>query len=77
MEKNLKLYFDTKRNLKTIDIFNGLDKTLQSSAIIRNHKSVHGQGSTKRELLIMYAEYALQVTAANILLLIGIYNESV
>jgi len=59
------------------EIFNGLDKTLQSSAIIRNHKSAHGQGSTKRELPIMYAEYALQVTASNILLLIGIYNESI
>jgi HEPN domain-containing protein len=57
--------------------FNGLAKTLQSPAIIRNNQGGHGQGSERRELPIMYAEYALQVTASNILLLIGIYNESI
>lgn len=57
--------------------FNGLDKTLQSSAISRNNQAGHGQGSEKRKLSSMYAEYALQVTASNIILLVGIYNESI
>ena len=57
--------------------FNGLAKTLQSPAIIRNNQGGHGQGSETRELSSIYAEYALQVTAASILLLIGIYNESI
>ncbi len=56
--------------------FNGLAKTLQSPAIARNNQAGHGQGNEKRELPLIFAEYALQVTAANILLLIGIYNKS-
>jgi len=57
--------------------FNGLAKTLQSPSITRNNQGGHGQGRKKRELSVMYAEYALQVTASSILLLIGIYNESI
>lgn len=56
--------------------FNGLAKTLESVSIVRNNQGGHGQGATKRDLPIMYAEYALQVAASNIILLIGIYNES-
>lgn len=56
--------------------FNGLAKTLQSISISRNNQAGHGQGIKKRDLSVMFAEYALQITASNILLLIGIYNES-
>jgi len=58
------------------DKFNGLAKTLENISIMRNNQGGHGQGIDRRELSVIYAEYALQVTAANILLLIGIYNES-
>jgi len=57
--------------------FNGLSKTLESISITRNNQAGHGQGSVIRNLSIMYAEYALRVSASNILLLIGIYNESI
>lgn len=57
--------------------FNGLSKTLESISIIRNNQAGHGQGSVARNLSVIYAEYALRVSASNILLLIGIYNESI
>ncbi|PHS40116.1 MAG: hypothetical protein COB07_05245 [Sulfurovum sp.] len=66
---------DFIENFQT-DKFNGLAKTLESVSIVRNNQGGHGQGITKRDLPMMYAEYALQVTASNIILLIGIYNES-
>lgn len=56
--------------------FNGLSKTLESISIIRNNQAGHGQGSAVRNLSVIYAEYALRVTASNILLLIEIYKES-
>ena len=59
------------------DKFNGLAKTLESVSMMRNNQAGHGQGIKKRELSSIFAEYALQVTASNILLLIGIYNESI
>jgi len=57
--------------------FNGLSKTLESISITRNNQAGHGQGSVTRSLSVIYAEYALRVSASNILLLIGIYNESI
>ncbi|PHS34631.1 MAG: hypothetical protein COA92_01685 [Sulfurovum sp.] len=66
---------DFIENFQT-DKFNGLAKTLESVSIVRNNQGGHGQGAIKRDLHTMYAEYALQVTASNIILLIGIYNES-
>lgn len=57
--------------------FNGLTKTLESVSIMRNNQAGHGQGSEKRDLSIFYAEYALNVTASTILLLVGMYNESI
>jgi|GEM_PF-1746890 len=57
--------------------FNGLSKTLESVSITRNNQAGHGQGSIARNLSAMYAEYALRVSASNILLLLGIYNESI
>ncbi len=57
--------------------FNGLAKTLESISITRNNQAGHGQGSQARNLSVIFAEYALRVTASNILLLIGIYNESI
>jgi len=57
--------------------FNGLSKTLESISIARNNQAGHGQGSVARNLSIIYAEYALRVSASNILLLIEIYNESI
>lgn len=57
--------------------FNGLAKTLESISITRNNQAGHGQGSQTRNLSVIFAEYALRVTASNILLLLGIYNESV
>jgi len=56
--------------------FNGLAKTLQSISIIRNNQAGHGQGLVTRSLSSIFAEYALHVTASNILLLVGIYKES-
>ncbi|MCK5677189.1 MAG: hypothetical protein KAH72_01755 [Flavobacteriaceae bacterium] len=67
---------DFIENFQT-DKFNGLAKTLESVSMMRNHQAGHGQGVKKRELSSIFAEYALQVTASNILLLIGIYNESI
>lgn len=50
--------------------FNGLSKTLESTSITRNNQAGHGQGSVvARNLSLMYAEYALRVSASNILLL--------
>jgi len=66
---------DFIENFQT-DKFNGLAKTLESVSIVRNNQGGHGQGIIKRNLSTIYAEYALQVTASNIILLIGIYNES-
>lgn len=57
--------------------FNGLAKTLESISITRNNQAGHGQGSQTRNLSVIFAEYALRVTASNILLLLGIYNESI
>ena len=57
--------------------FNALAKTLESLSITRNNLAGHGQGTVSRNLSVMYAEYALRVSASNILLLIGIYNESI
>lgn len=57
--------------------FNALAKTLESISITRNNLAGHGQGSVSRNLSVMYAEYALRVSSSNILLLMGIYNESI
>lgn len=57
--------------------FNGLAKTLESISITRNNQAGHGQGSQTRNLSVIFAEYALRVTSSNILLLLGIYNESI
>lgn len=42
--------------------------------VVRNKKSGHGQGSVVTPISDEFAEYALNLAAANIVLLVGIYK---
>lgn len=42
--------------------------------VVRNKKAGHGQGSTVEFISDEFAEYALNLAAANIVLLVGIYK---
>ena len=56
--------------------FNSLRSVLESGVpTVRNKKSAHGQGSKKTVVPAYFAGYCLNVTAANIILLIKL-NEN-
>ena len=44
---------------------------------MRNKKVEHGQGSTVEDISDEFAEYALNLAATNIVLLVGVYKNGV
>lgn len=42
--------------------------------VVRNKKAGHGQGSTVEPISDEFAEYALNLAATNIVLLVGMYK---
>lgn len=42
--------------------------------VVRNKQAGHGQGSTVEPISDEFAEYSLNLTATNIVLLVGIYK---
>lgn len=56
--------------------FNALRATLESGVpVVRNKQGAHGQGQTVRTVPDYMAAYALNLTAANILLLVHLYED--
>ena len=72
--------YDTVSDKFKNNIFYFIQSNVTNTELSQIYSSLiigHGQGSETRELSVIYAEYALQVAASNILLLIGINNESI
>ena len=42
--------------------------------VVRNKEAGHGQGSTVEQISDEFAEYALNLAATNIVILVGIYK---
>lgn len=47
---------------------------IQKESVVRNKNAGHGQGSTVTPISDEFVEYALNLAATNIVLLVGIYK---
>lgn len=57
------------------DMLNGLEKVLISLPTLRNRKGGHGSGAELKEVNLSYINFALHLTASNILFLMERFNE--